>query len=290
MANKSIVIFAYSRAQLLKETIDSIAGAADSENWKKILVCQRGHDDVFEVVSQNRALFDLVVLTSPQYESTLANINYNRLLGTNLGFDIFHADLVLGIEEDTKISYDALQFIDRVFQKYRNNRFFRGINLGSIEEKTQENLLTYSRIRFGLHGQAGVITKKTWKKINFSKLRANMSLEGWDSYIEFKTKSGFMVTPNASRSLDRGWSGTYAPDNPDHPHYVAMRESFVGSFSKLDSNFTHVSLKHRWRSDATVFKFRHQLLFFIRGSRFGAIIARFLKKLRLPRFKIQVID
>jgi len=290
MANKSIVIFAYSRAQLLKDTIDSIAGAAGSESWKKILVCQRGHDDVFEVVSQNRTLFDLVVLTSPQYESTLANINYNRLLGTNLAFDIFHADLVLGIEEDTKISHDALQFIDRVFQKYHNNRFFRGINLGSIEEKTHENLFTYSRIRFGLHGQAGVITKKTWKKINFSKLRANMSLEGWDSYIEFKTKSGFMVTPNASRSLDRGWSGTYAPDNPDHPHYVAMRESFVGSFSKLDSNFTHVSLKHKWRSDATVFKIRHQLLFFIRGSRFGAIIARFLKKLRLPRFKIQVID
>ena len=288
MANKSIVIFAYSRAQLLRDSIESILSAAESENWKKILICQRGHEEVFDVVNQNRNNFDLVILTSPQHESTLANINYNRLLGTNLAFDVFHADMVLGIEEDTKISYDALQFIDRVFNNFHNKRFFRGINLGSIEEKTQENLFTFSRIRFGLHGQAGVITKKTWKKINFSKLLANMNREGWDSYIEFKIKSGYMITPNASRSLDRGWSGTYAPDNPDHPHYVAMRKSFVEDLSGLDPDFSQASIKHSWRNDAILFKYRHQLLFLIRGSRFGTTISSLWKILPLPKIKIRL--
>ena len=48
------------------------------------------------------------------------------------------------------------------------------------------------------------------------------------SNIEFYLKSGFMVTPNLSRDLDFGWGGTHAPLDSMHPHYVKMRESWIG--------------------------------------------------------------
>ena len=45
-SKKSIVIFAFSRADLLRECIRSVMDAEESANWNKILVHQLGHLDV----------------------------------------------------------------------------------------------------------------------------------------------------------------------------------------------------------------------------------------------------
>jgi hypothetical protein len=283
MPQLCVVIFAYSREQLLQDCIDSVVGAKGSQYWKKVLVYQEGHNEVFKVVEKNRQNFDLVLLTKAQYSTSLANINQNRILGTSLCFNLFQADLLLGIEEDTKISFDALNFIEFSYNKYRKNPFFRGVNLGSIEEKTSENLNTYSLIRFALHGQAGAITRKTWKRMDFSSLLRNMDLEGWDSYVEFIIKSGFMVTPNASRSLDSGWGGTHAPANPNHPHYIAMKRSFVDQSIKVEENYSLHKQFHRWREDAIPFRYLHAIPFLIRSTRLGVPLMKIWKKLKLPR-------
>jgi hypothetical protein len=282
--NKSLVLFAYARADLIKDSIESVINAEGSSDWKKVLIHQLEFDQVDQVVKEYEAYFDLVVRVKRQFEPALGNINFNRILGTSICFNLFQSEIVLGIEEDSMIGYDSLTFIDFIVDKYQSNRAFRGINLGSLEKRTNENLHTYSLIRFGLHGQAGVITRKTWDKFSMDKLLHDISSEGWDSRIEFHLKNGFMVTPNASRLLDRGWNGTHAPTDSSHPYYEKQKSSWVGTAPFFCQAYARKDQMHFWRIDAINYRLRDSVWFLIRANHMGASVHRFLRTIGLPRF------
>ena len=284
LMKKAIVVFAFARAQLLRDCIQSILSADGSQNWLKVLVLQVGHADIEEVVREFEANFDLVLRLKAQHQTALGNINQNRIIGTSICFDLLGSEIVLGIEEDTMIGYDALCFIDQMVERYHSKKAFRGINLGSLEPKTEENLHTYSLLRFGLQGQAGVLTRKSWLKFSTQKLLNDISLEGWDSRIEYQLKNGFMVTPNASRFLDRGWDGTHAPSDPLHSYFEKQRSSWVGTDPITSYEFLRVDVRHSWRDDAINFKLRDSLFFILRARHIGHAVYVLWKKFKLPQF------
>ena len=251
---KTIVIFANSRAQLLKECIESVLGAHGSDNWKKVLILQIGYQEVEGVVKNNEAHFDLIVRIKKQHQTTLGNINQNRILGTSLCFDMLDSDVVLGIEEDTCIGYDSLYFVTEMCELYGLDKSFRGVNLGSFEANTEENRNTYSLLRYGLHGQAGALIKKTWNKFSLSVLLKELDSTGWDSKIESYLKTGFLATPNASRLLDQGWDGTHQPKDPNAPYFVNQRFSWVGTNPLPIRKFKRKDLAHSWRKDTRNFR------------------------------------
>ena len=273
---KTVVIFSYSRADLLKDCIESVLTATDSSNWKKILVWQQGKKDVEEIVNKNKNFFDLTIITNGLEKTTLGNINFNRALGTSTAFNMFNSELVLGLEEDTVLSKDALVFCEFAINKFGRNRFFRGINLGSVEPRDPELENSFSLIRYACVSQASAITSKTWKKIKLNNLLKEIDKEGWDSRYERVTKTGFMVTPNNSRSLDRGWGGSHAPNNPEHKSFVGQRLSFVDNYENK-GNWQLKQIKHNMRYDSIEFKVRHQLLFRVRYTRLGDHLAKLLK-------------
>lgn len=287
LVSKSIVIFSYARADLLRDCIQSVLLARGNKEWKKVLVWQEGHPDVYAVVEEYKSEFDLVVLTKPQHSTSLGNINQNRIIGTAICFDSLGSDYVLGIEEDSMIGFDALVFIDEIVKRYAHSSAFRGVNLGSLEAVPPSELGEFSLVRFGLHGQGGVLTKKTWQKIDLKKLLRNISAEGWDSRIEYVTKSGFMVTPNASRLLDRGWIGTHAPTDSSHPYFTKMRDSWVGTQDFEIPNYKHKDMPHSWRRDAILFRRRDSISFLLRNTSVGHSIYRAWRRLRLPRLKFE---
>ena len=281
--NKSIVLFAYARADLIKDSIESVLVAEGSSNWKKVLIHQLEFDQVDQVIKEYEKHFDLVVRVKRQFEPALGNINFNRILGTSICFELFQSEIVLGIEEDSMIGHDALTFIDHVVDKHGLDRAFRGVNLGSLEAKTKENLNTYSLIRFGLHGQAGVITRRTWQKFSMEDLLQDISIEGWDSRFEFIMKNGFMVTPNASRLLDRGWEGTHAPNDPLHPYFEKQRLSWVGSDPFVCPPYKRADKKHSWRTDAVNYRRRDSVFYLLRSNNRGLLFYKLWKHLKLPK-------
>ncbi len=238
---------------------------------------QQGKEDVEKIVLANKNSFDLVLVSSGTEATALGNINFNRILGTDVAFRVLESELVLGIEEDNIIAKDALDFCTFTFEKYKKHPYFRGVNLGSAEVFDSELSKSYSLIRYATVSQASAITRRTWNKLPLGPLMTDIDAEGWDSRFERVTKTGFMVTPNNSRSLDRGWGGTHAPDDPNHESYVKQRASFVGTHSIAHKKWYRQQIKHHWRNDAIKFRYRDQFLFRVRFSRFGDSLAAFLK-------------
>ena len=165
---KIIVIFCHSRALLLDKCLSSVKKACGVDEWQVVVIHQAGNFEVDKVLDKHKAIIHTLVRSRPKFREPLGNINYNRILGSKYAFEFLDADYVLGIEEDNLISKDSLLFVEKVYELYKHDKAFRGINLGSIEyEKTISNT-GYSLLRFGLHGSAGVLTRRTWNYIKFN--------------------------------------------------------------------------------------------------------------------------
>lgn len=260
-----VVFFAFNRPNLLRMSVESFNNAEQSSHWQRILVWQRGFAEMKSEVKLLENFFDLVVETRGDQLTTLSNINFNRIIGMRIAFEDLKADFVLGIEEDSMISNDSLVFIQSVYQKYKKSYKFRGVNLGSLESRAYNNLSGYTRLRYGLQGQAGGLTKNSWKTCKKLLSRFDDDKVGWDSAIEYYLKTGYMVTPNVSRMNDLGWnSGTHAPSNPDHSHYRLLRENWLDDLCREVNSYQEIPIVHSWRKDVTHFEWSTSIASFFR--------------------------
>jgi hypothetical protein len=278
--DKVVVVFCHSRAKLLDKCLNSIKIANSKGAWTIVIVHQVGYSSVDKVIKKYEESADFIVSIKPNFDFSLGNINKNRYIGTEFAFNLLGAKLVLGIEEDNIISPDSLLFCEFAFNKYAKFRAFRGINLGSIESKPNISLNGYSLLRFGIHGSAGALTKKSWDYIKKKRLLIfdyEKLYAAWDAKIEFYLKSGFMVTPNLSRNLDLGYAGTFAPTSKNDPYFVNNRKSWIGNKNLQSLTYRHIQIRHAWRFDSIAYKRRQSFIFYIRRYTILDKIAKFTK-------------
>jgi hypothetical protein len=267
MSNLWLIIFSHSRPHLAQKSLESVNESTSKVKWKKMHIYQSGHVNSHRFFKERLSDFNVNIQQEPKFGTALANINFNRVLGYRLAFDVYGADAVLGIEEDTILSPDSLSFCESIYSRYSREKRFRGINLGSLETSGLASNNSFSLLRFGLQGQAGLITRKTWNSIRDGRILDFDSGEGWDSSIEFKLKTGYMVTPNRSRSLDFGWDqGVHAPQDENDPHYVSMRQSWVGTDPLPENQYELVQLAHRWRKDSISYIPSQNFIFSLRNT------------------------
>lgn len=278
-----ILVNAYARTSELDSCLRSVVNASKNFGTTRLLVHQLGVPESCKISEKYKEFFDIKYL-SPLGENALQRINHNRIVGLTELFDNRGMDAVLAIEDDIEIAHDAVNFCMNSLDLYKNNRNFRGINLGSRIEKPNnaDSLREYSLIRYGLHGQAGVITQNTWVQINRWRLLDNLD-SGFDAKIEQFLKTGFMVTPNHSRYLDRGFDvyATHAEKNPLHRDFVLNKKSFVGDqYWPVPDKYILKQENHGvWRNDALEFNKSENIYFW-----FKFLFRRFTSRLILKRF------
>lgn len=284
MKNKKIiVIFCHSRALLLDKCLSSVKKAYGVDEWQVVVINQTGSLKVDQVLNKYKTIIHTLVSTKPKFKESLGNINNNRILGSRYAFEFLNADYVLGIEEDNLISKDSLLFIESVYESHKYDKAFRGINLGSIEHDKAISKAGYSLLRFGLHGSAGVLTRRTWnyiKRHGLWEFDLNNPCLAWDAQIEFYLKSGYMVTPNITRNLDLGYGGTFAPSAKDK-YFVSIKKSWHNNIYNKNLIFERIQIKHAWRRDAVAYRKRHDVFYFFRRQYFFSAFTKFsfLKKI-----------
>ena len=171
-------------------------------------------------------------------------------------------DWVIAIEDDVELASDAVEFVIKMHERYRNKKMYRGINLGSLENSDSAKISTYSRLSYGLHGQASAIPKKTWAKFNSCHAVYRSMTEPLDSLMENYLKRGYMITPNRSRFKDNGWNGTHAPKDPKDKYFSSIEQSWTGHDTKRVATYIHSDQRHSWRKDARVFSWFTPILIY----------------------------
>lgn len=258
-----VLVTSYARTELLVDCLNSILLSAENLDVPKVVVHQLQFPQVKSILDEYRRDFEIIQVLR-NTGSPVDRINLNRIEGYRLLFDKHKVDAVLAIEDDVVIAPDSIKFCLGILKEFRKSRNFRGINLGSRLKIDSDLLLhSYSMLRYGLHGQAGVITHKTWLRLQNYKL-GHLPNIGFDSQIERFLKTGFMATSNVSRYLDRGYDsfGTHAPKNPNHPDFVLTRESFglrnnsnLSNVEEILIDIKKLQLNHsNWRKDCSEYR------------------------------------
>jgi hypothetical protein len=278
-----VVIFTHARANLLEQSIQNFLEAEDKEEWSLVIVQQAGSLEIDRVLKDFESEINLLVRFCDIGEGVLGNINYSRLIGTSMAFDLLGAQIVLGVEEDTKISKDALVFIQKMQMKYGKRRRFRGVNLCSLLPLDDNLKSTYSILRFSLSGQAGAINRNTWEKFDLDFLLRNIGDEEWASRIEPTMKTGFTIHPNNSRLYDQGWGG-YSGSGLDSSSqsFVTQHASWVGDHVPKGKVYLQKNMDGVWRSDAIPYKSRHNLYFDFRRKLWARKLFKVWKIFKLP--------
>ena len=250
----AILVATFARPIQLDKCLKSIFCQIENKPHPVVVLHQTGSSDVSKVLARYSDKIARKFELEPLGGSALENINLNRILGYEFCFKFLQCDWVLAIEEDVEVSSDALRFVEEMYERYHKRALFRGINLGSMEPFSEEMSNSYSLLRYGLHGQAAAISRRTWERFNVDYLVRSSKVAALDGQMELLLKSGFMVTPNNSRFVDTGWNGTHAPKDSNDPYYVRLRKSWVGS--RVPSTVTYVrsEVEHSWRSDCRSFK------------------------------------
>lgn len=253
----------YSRPTLLRECLKSLYGMDGAELIDKLIIVQMGNIEVETLVESFRDSRTRVIKVNGSDKSALENMNYNRWLSWKVGFDQLEYDWMLSAEEDVVVHRHSLQFVQSMIDRYHNDKFFRGINLGS--KLTEANLqCTYSNLRFGLHGCAGVITRSTWEIIKRLGIERKIKKFPLDACIEHVLKSGFMTTPNLSMYKDFGWfEGTHTSSDSDNPHYRNVAESFLLN-NKVCVSYKHFPMIPNWREDCLLYSHKENRKYRIR--------------------------
>lgn len=243
----------YSRPELLKKCLSSIANAESSQNYPKLIVLQKGDAEVSRNVNEFADQLTQVIEVDGTKRTPLQNINHNRWLSWKSGFENSDIDWMLSVEEDVVLHPSTLLFVEQILNKYSGNPKFRGINLAS-RLSDMENLGTYSELRFGLHGCGAVITRETWDLFNKFEFGGKLETEPLDALIEPILKTGFMVTPNLSLLEDFGWyKGTHTSSDSSDVHYVEISNSFNSNRLPLSHQFQIKSVNPHWRSDCIIY-------------------------------------
>lgn len=258
----SILVLTFSRAELLHELLGSISNLKNRSDVKLIVVRQTGYEEVGKVIEKWRNNIEVLLEIDGAGNSIPENIGRNRLSGYAVAFDALGSDWVLAVEEDVLLAEDSLLFTKFIVDKFHRKRNFRGINLGSRLPVSDISKNSYCKTRYGIYGQGAVMTRKTWSRMQAWKIIETSRFGHWDAGMESYMKTGLSIAPNNSRYLDRGWTGTHTPSNPEDPYYLDLSNSYVGNISPVaPQNYKEVNMGYWWRSDLREFKFWESLYF-----------------------------
>ena len=260
-----VVLSAFSRDVLLDQCLESIYSADHSSSVRKLITHQSGYSEVSKIILKYEDALTSVLRVDGLGRTKLQNINFNYWNGFTVAFGTYKADWVLCVEEDSILSSDIFSFIDNIYGRYNKERFFRGINLGSLEVDTAL-IGSYSLQRYGFHGQSGVITKRSWNTLNRIGVGSKIKEFPFDSATEKYWKTGYMITPNLTKSLNFGWiDGTHVSSNPNQEHFLEMRKSWEKSIPT--STYRLIQVQHKWGTSTKPYRPCEQLqnyaLFFL---------------------------
>jgi hypothetical protein len=253
----NITIITHNRPELLEKSIKSVLCAVKGRDVPINVIWQQPEDSTVEltsrVIDKYSHHFKKIEIQQKKYSIPEHNIDTARLIALEIAFRDPSIKYAIVLEDDVCLADDVCDFIESIIVKHGTKKAFRGVNFGSKEINGDAS--GYSKNRYGIHGPASMITRRTLIKSGLAK-RSNKNLpKTWDGFIESYLKTGYMVTPNLSRYIDLGVNGTHTNES-NLEYFRGLQASFkVMNETKFENmNYSLIQISHRWRHDCVEYK------------------------------------
>lgn len=250
---KTILIIAHKRTEELIQAIECIKFAENFGDHQVVVVVQDGTPRIWKILSE---LLPKAYFISTSYERDdlpRKCINGNMFKGLEFCFQNLTSEMVVIVEDDILVSSDFLLFIDRIYAEWNTHPRFRAVNgFSNFKPSRFEKLVEYGYVRmnYGV-GWGWALPKKTYETIlNFWSGEED---EHWDGIFEPYIRSGFVINPVLSRTLNIGFGPSAShTSNVDLSQISGMKDGFDYLRDRdLDSRIPYIKMRHKmdWRSD-----------------------------------------
>ncbi len=253
----NISIITHNRPHLLEKTIESVLVAVKNRRIAIYVIWQQPNDSTIEltrkVIEKYSCNFKQIAIQQKKYASPEDNIDAARLSALEIAFSDQSIKYAIVLEDDACVADDMCEFVESVITRYGTRKAFRGINFGSREIFSDAE--GYSKNRYGIHGPASMITRRTYVKSGLSQFHDKLLPKTWDGFIESYLKTGYMVTPNLSRYVDNGLMGTHT-DESSAAYFEGLQESFkiLNRIKNENMQYFKNQISHSWRYDCVEHK------------------------------------
>lgn len=273
-------IISYNRSLLLDSCLESVARAMGDRKVPIYVVLQDATIQDEMVVEKYKNQISEILLVRSENLNTEELINNNRIRAWEIALIKNSHDYVICLEDDVEVSKDIFDFTEQVLEQNVNLTDFRGINYGSFEIDAGAG--TYSRIRYGLHGPASLISQETVRKFKLNKLRKFHGRIAWDSWVEPILKKGFLATSNLSRYRDNGINGTHTSTGDATNYFRKLNASFEIGRHIESVEIANSDIEHSLRKDCHIYRSQDRFkysrkLFLIRTYQYYRVIVQKLK-------------
>jgi hypothetical protein len=248
----AVSIIAYRRSQLLDLCLESLRNAMITELYPVFIIIQDASKDDLDVLGKYEQFISEIVHTSSNGLNVEDLINRNRILAWELPLIKKGYQHVMCLEDDVEISADIFEFTEKVLEQNSGSKDFWGINYGSFEKPEETG--SYSKLRFGLHGPASLISKRSFEKFQLKTLKKFTGAIAWDGWIDPIVKRGFVVTSNVARYKDNGKAGTHATAANHSEYFNKLNESFAYGEKRSTTEYRNIDIEHSWRKDCSPYK------------------------------------
>ena len=243
----------YNRPELFEQCLTSVVGANKSRQFPIVVVRQKSNADYSEILARNIDEIQQVIEVDGTSKNVEENINYNRIFGMERIFRDFDCNYAITIEDDAIVKSSSFDFCYLAAEEFGSNRRFRGVNFGSRIPYEKNLEFTYSKLRYGCHGPASMVSRSVWKRSKLNGTAVRNGKIAWDGWVEAYLKTGFMITPNLSMYKDLGTSGTHSSDFMSDSYFADLQNSFMDSKDDC-SQIALFQQEHNWRSDSIAYK------------------------------------
>ena len=123
------LLIGHSRQEHLAKVLKSLNDSDRPLDSPLLIYLQDSPREVIDLVT-NFHIVNKTIITSDgfNFKSTEQAINHNIFNGLKYVFDNFDVDACLVLEDDIVISPDAYSFFIGIFDKYKLEKRFRGVN------------------------------------------------------------------------------------------------------------------------------------------------------------------
>ena len=261
-SNLAVSVITFNRNNMLDLCLSSIKNAMKSSNYPVYVIIQDSMPEDEAVLAKYSDLILKVIPTQSEGRGVEELINANRILAWNHALVVENHDYVICLEDDVEISLDFFGFTEQILDLNKDQKKFMGINYGSFETNFRNG--GFSKIRYGIHGPASLVTRSSFEKFktgNLSRLRGKIA---WDSWVEPITKMGFMATSNIAKYRDNGINGTHTSSDATSEYFVKLDNSFQYGADNPSRTVWLENVSHSWRTDCISFLERDNLKYLAR--------------------------
>ena len=250
-SNLAISVITFKRSHLLDLCLESLSRAMKELKYPIYVTAQDPGEEEEKIFLKYANIISSIKRVDSYGLPVEELINNNRIKAWETALLEHNHSYVVCLEDDVIISKDFFHFTEKVLEQNRNEKNFRGINYGSFEISAEAS--TYSRLRYGLHGPASLISSESLKIFQLQKLKKLKGRIPWDAWVEPIAKTGFMVTSNISRYSDNGINGTHASMLLNSDYFKKLHCSFEMGPENFCDEYSLKNVVHSWRKDCVPF-------------------------------------